>query len=318
MQSILITGVSGFVGANLALKLIEMGFFVVGVDMKDPPMMLLEVLKQKLYLHVKIDLTDDHLVLGMFDQIECPELVVHLAGVTRVRDAALAPSIAININIRATCSVYMRYQNKSHLSNKKGAFLFISTNELTSLNNPMITPSVYSVTKQCAEEILKALFKPELINTAILRLCTVYGGDMEIRTKVPRIFFEKIADDEEIVITASQKLNPSFIFVDDAIKMICEIGSELIQSNAGLVGGSLVTYNASGEYVSLDLLLKYAEKITEREVKYTYESVSTDKNSQYLVKNNINYEYKNMRPKQLTPLYDGLVKLWHIVKSQKF
>ncbi len=315
-KNIIVTGASGFVGASLVEKLIASGFNVVGVDLNDPPLKLKKLAETQAYHHKKIDLSNELLVIDeIFSNSECPDLIFHLAGITRVRDAAADPMAAIDLNIRTTCNLYSAYQKKALHCKKRGGFLFMSTSELASLQNPTITSSVYSVTKQSAEEIIKSLFQPEAVNTAILRLCTVYGGEMELKTKVPRIFFEKIACDEEIVINAIQKINPSFIFIDDAIEMISEIGISLITKDFDSSLSSLITYTAIGEDVSLDSLIRHAEKITKHRVKYKYDDKISNSMQQNIIKYNIDYEYKNIRPKKITPLNSGLAGLWNIVKN---
>jgi len=183
-KSVLITGASGFVGSQLVKHYLSNGFKVFGIDIKKGP-----VFPNIKYHHIKTNIINEKKVRDIFDRHY--DLVIHLSGITRISDAKNKPTEAIKSNILATTILFQNYNETCKIYNKKGSFIFISTAELTNIYLGTTTPSIYSITKSSSEEILKNLYAPELLNLSIVRLCTVFGGKLENKFKVPRIFLEK-------------------------------------------------------------------------------------------------------------------------------
>lgn len=229
MQTIAITGVSGFIGTELAEYLANLNFKVIGIDGKQSNKRLDAIGTH--YKHHVADLNFKESIDLLFEEITCPDLVVHLAGITRVRDAKNDPISSVKANILGTVNLYVTYQEHCIKKLKKGSFLFASSSELENTSNFFSPASIYSITKQCSEELIKSLNNSEIMNALILRLCTVYGGEMELKDKLPRIFIEKAIMGKQIKINPDSKINPSFIFIGDLMKIFSKLSIELMNSN---------------------------------------------------------------------------------------
>jgi len=101
MKKILVTGSSGLVGTHLVHKLIEKGYYVVGVDLKRPDYEI----DPKKFNFIQVDLTDSKIVETLFERVK-PDGVINAFGIKgspmRAKENPLdflEPSIKANINI---------------------------------------------------------------------------------------------------------------------------------------------------------------------------------------------------------------------------
>ena len=307
MQTIAITGVSGFIGTELAEYLANLNFKVIGIDGR-PSNDRLKSLGSN-YQHYVADLNFKESIDLLFKEIAYPNLTVHLAGVTRVKDAKNDPISSIKANILGTTNLYVAYLDLCLKTLKKGSFLFVSSSELENTSN-FSPASIYSITKQCAEELIKSLNNPLIINTLILRLCTVYGGEMELKDKLPRIFIEKAIMGKQIIINPDSKINPSFIFISDLMKIFSKLSLDLMNSSNN---SALQTITIDGEEASLGEIIRHIENISGLDIDYVY----GDNNLEALDynRNKIIYEFKKIKPESSVRLSEGLKVLWNISKK---
>ena len=96
---ILITGVAGFIGSNLADYLLKKGYEIVGID--DLSYGLIEQVPQKVEFH-EIDITDRE-IFSLFDNID---IVFHLAAKNCISDCQLDPIETARINVWGTVNVF--------------------------------------------------------------------------------------------------------------------------------------------------------------------------------------------------------------------
>jgi len=309
VQTIAITGVSGFIGTELAEYLATLNFKVIGIDGRQSNERLKSIGSN--YQHYVADLYFKESIDLLFEKIAHPNLIVHLAGVTRVKDAKNDPISSIKANILGTANLYVAYQEHCTKKLKKGSFLFASSSELENISHLYSPTSIYSTTKQCAEELIKSLNNPEIINTSILRLCTVYGGEMELKDKLPRIFIEKAIMGKQIIINPDSKINPSFIFIRDLMKIISELSLDLMNSSNN---SSVKTLTIDGEEASLGEIIRHIENISGMDIDYVYGDNNLDASD--INRKNIAYEYKKIKPKSAVGLSEGLKATWNISKKQ--
>lgn len=304
-KTIMITGAAGFIGNSLVNRYLN-GNDIIAVDVVKPEIYFSKYSQIK-YSYVYCDLSDELSVTNLIYNIPKPDVIIHLAGVTRVKDALADPIRAISLNILATSNLYLKYKNFLDKNKISGSFIFISTAELANIMNATIIPSVYSITKKTCEDLLRSFHNGSYLKTSIIRLCTVYGGELEKKDKLPRLFLEKANKDSEIVIEYENNVIPSYIHINDCIDLITSVEEKTSSSD----NRSIITYTLSGEKMSLEGLISIIEKISGKKVKFRYaEHNNIDSETEKYDLNFVNLKHKNPRS-----LYDGLKGMLEFGKS---
>lgn len=223
---ILVTGVAGFIGSNLAKRLLENNVRVIGLDnlndyydvsLKEERLKMLE---HKNFHFIKGDLADKELLMNIFKE-EKIDIVVNLAAQAGVRysienpDAYIQSNIVGFFNILECCRHYpvehLLYASSSSVygGNDKVPF---STEDKTDM--PV---SLYAATKKSNELMAYAYCKLYGIKATGLRFFTVYGPmgrpDMAYFS-----FAKKIMKDETIQIFNNGDMYRDFTYIDDIIE----------------------------------------------------------------------------------------------------
>ena len=181
----LVTGVAGFIGANLTKRLLKEGYKVIGVDnLNDYYDVNLKFERLKSFQNnnnfefIKADISNKKLIMEIFKENK-PEIVVNLAAQAGVRYSIENPDVYIEsniigfFNILEACRRYpvkhLIYASSSSVygSNKKGPF-----EESDFVDTPV---SLYAVTKKSNELMAYAYSHLYNIPATGLRFFTVYG-----------------------------------------------------------------------------------------------------------------------------------------------
>ena len=233
-KTIFITGASGFIGPNLAKRILttEPDTKVIGLDnMNDyydvriKEARLSELQKFGNYTFVKGNLADKDLVNGIFEQHH-PDIVVNLAAQAGVRYSILNPDVYIEsnmigfYNILEACRHYpvehLVYASSSSVygSNKKVPY---STED--KVDNPV---SLYAATKKSNELMAHAYAKLYNIPSTGLRFFTVYGPagrpDMAYFG-----FTNKLVNGETIKIFNYGNCKRDFTYIDDIVEGVVRV-----------------------------------------------------------------------------------------------
>ena len=231
-KTILITGSNGFIGSNLAARLLEKyeNIHIVGVDnmndyydvsLKEYRLNRLNSLNKD-YKFIKGDISDKQFVEKLFEDNHF-DIVVNLAAQAGVRYSIDHPDVYINSNVIGFYNILeaVRYHPIEHLlyassssvygGNKKVPF---STDD--KVDNPV---SLYAATKKTNELMAYTYCHLYGIKTTGLRFFTVYGPagrpDMAYFS-----FTNKLIKDEKIRIFNFGKCERDFTYIDDIIEGI--------------------------------------------------------------------------------------------------
>ena len=229
-----ITGASGFIGSNLAKRILttEPDTKVVGLDnMNDyydvriKEACLTELQKFENYTFIKGNLADKALINSIFKQYH-PDIVVNLAAQAGVRYSIINPDAYIEsnmigfYNILEACRHYpvehLVYASSSSVygSNKKVPY---STDD--KVDNPV---SLYAATKKSNELMAHAYSKLYNIPSTGLRFFTVYGPagrpDMAYFG-----FTNKLVNGETIKIFNYGNCKRDFTYVDDIVEGVVRV-----------------------------------------------------------------------------------------------
>ena len=250
---IFITGSSGFIGSNLAKRILttEPDTKVIGLDnMNDyydvciKEARLAELQKFENYTFIKGNLADKALINSIFEQYH-PDIVVNLGAQAGVRysitnpDAYIESNVIGFYNILEACRHYpvehLVYASSSSVygSNKKVPY---STDD--KVDNPV---SLYAATKKSNELMAHAYSKLYNIPSTGLRFFTVYGPagrpDMAYFG-----FTNKLVNGETIKIFNYGNCKRDFTYVDDIVEGIVRVMAKAPEKKNGEDGLPIPPY----------------------------------------------------------------------------
>lgn len=233
-KTVFITGASGFIGSNLANRILttEPNTQVVGLDNMNnyydahiKEARLAELQKFENYTFIKGNLADKALINEIFEKY-CPNIVVNLGAQAGVRYSITNPDAYIEsnmigfYNILEACRHYpvqhLVYASSSSVygSNKKVPY---STDD--KVDNPV---SLYAATKKSNELMAHAYAKLYNIPSTGLRFFTVYGPagrpDMAYFG-----FTNKLVNGETIKIFNYGNCKRDFTYIDDIVEGVVRV-----------------------------------------------------------------------------------------------
>lgn len=259
----LITGSSGLIGTNLALRLLDHGHEVLGVDLRPNPW-------TDRVPTLKCDLTrlcDDRIeVLGeaMREEsvdIERIEGVIHLAAIAQVYQSVCEPDNSLR-NLRmvhAVLELCRRHRLPLIFSSSRevyGNIPDLPRRVDESHATPARVASPYAAGKLAAEAYISSYAHCFDLPTLIVRLSNVYGrfdSDVERMDRVIPLFIRRISSGAPITIFGSEKVL-DFTHVDDCVRgihlgieQLLEAGTQGLRS--GIAGRTLNLATGQGHSI---------------------------------------------------------------------
>lgn len=226
----LITGVAGFIGYHVAIKLLERGDTVVGVDnlndyydvnLKEARLASIQgQANAENFKFIKLDLAEQVVTEKLFES-EKPTGVIHLAAQAGVRYSLQNPHAYSASNLVAFTHVLegCRHNNVRHLvyassSSVYGGNTKMPFSETDSVDHPV---SLYAATKKANELMAHTYSHLYKIPTTGLRFFTVYGPwgrpDMS-----PFLFADAILNEKPIKVFNHGKMMRDFTYIDDIVE----------------------------------------------------------------------------------------------------
>lgn len=252
-KTILITGVAGFIGANLVLELLRSykNIHVIGVDsvtdyydtsIKDWRLKEIEELVTKTnskWTFVKGNIADKALIDNLFNDYK-PAVVVNLAAQAGVRYSITNPGAYIESNLIGFYNILEACRNNpvEHLVYASSSSVYGSNKKIPystddKVDNPV---SLYAATKKSNELMAHAYSKLYNIPSTGLRFFTVYGPagrpDMAYFG-----FTNKLIKGQTIEIYNYGNCKRDFTYVDDiveGVKRVMECAPEKKNGEDGL------------------------------------------------------------------------------------
>ena len=229
MKTVFITGSSGFIGSNLAKRILttEPGTKVIGLDnMNDyydvriKEAHLEELQKFENYTFIKGNLADKALINSIFEQYH-PDIVVNLGAQAGVRYSITNPDAYIESNMIGFYNILeaCRHYPVEHLVYASSSSVYGSNKKVPyctddKVDNPV---SLYAATKKSNELMAHAYSKLYNIPSTGLRFFTVYGPagrpDMAYFG-----FTNKLVNGETIKIFNYGNCKRDFTYVDDIVE----------------------------------------------------------------------------------------------------
>jgi UDP-glucuronate 4-epimerase len=224
---VMVTGSAGFIGSATALKLLERGDEVIGVDnlndYYDVALKQARLARHRdhpRYTHVQADLADRALVEQAFAEHE-PEAVINLAAQAGVRYASVNPHIYVSSNVTGFIHVLegCRHHRVRHLVFASTSSVYGANTEMPfsvhhSTEHPL---TLYAATKKANEMMAHSYAHLYGLPCTGLRFFTVYGPwgrpDMALF-----LFTKAILAGEPIKVFNHGRHRRDFTYVDDIVE----------------------------------------------------------------------------------------------------
>ena len=233
-QTFFITGVAGFIGSNLAKKLLTTisNITIIGIDNLNnyydvnlKKARLNELYKHKNFIFIQENIKEKNIIMDIFKKYK-PDIVINLAAQAGVRYSLINPDAYVESNIIGFFNILeaCRYYNVKHL-------VFASSSSVYGLNKkiPYSTQdrtdkpvSFYAATKKSDELMAYTYAKLYKIPITGLRFFTVYGPagrpDMAYFS-----FTKKLVNGEDIQIFNYGNCKRDFTYIDDIVEGIIKV-----------------------------------------------------------------------------------------------
>ena len=234
MKTYLITGVAGFIGSNLAKKVLKENseIQIVGIDnlneyydIKVKEARLKELEQNKNFVFIKGNIADKEALEKIFKEYE-PEIVVNLAAQAGVRYSITNPDVYIESNIIGFYNILecCRHYPVKHLVYASSSSVYGSNKKVPystedKVDNPV---SLYAATKKSNELLAHSYSKLYNIPSTGLRFFTVYGPagrpDMAYFG-----FTNKLIAGETIKIFNYGNCKRDFTYIDDIVEGVWRV-----------------------------------------------------------------------------------------------
>lgn len=212
-RTVLITGVAGFIGSNLAERLLSEGFRVIGID--NLAYGVIEQIPEKVEFH-QLDIRST----AIYPLFEGVEAVFHLAAKNCIADCQNDPLETSDINVTGTVNVF-----EAARRGKSGKVIYAESSALYEGSNVFPTPesevkaeSFYAVSKLAGMAFAEAYKRFYNLRTTALRYFCVYGPRQDYRRTIPPVmsaFIINLLQGKQPIIYGTGEKKRDFIYVDD-------------------------------------------------------------------------------------------------------
>ena len=223
---ILITGVAGFIGSNLANNLLSTNnYYVYGLDnfdefypKKQKYFNLKNLLKSVNFLFIESDISNIDSIIEITDL----DVIIHLAGKAGVRPSIQNPLIYQDVNVIGT-QILLEFAKKRNVKQ----FIFASSSSVYGINknfpwkeDEQLYPiSPYASSKLSGEMLGHVYSHLYDIRFLALRFFTVYGPGQRPDLAIHK-FFKSILNNEPITVYGDGSTSRDYTYIDDIINGI--------------------------------------------------------------------------------------------------
>jgi UDP-glucose 4-epimerase len=208
---ILITGASGLLGANLCRKLVNEGYFTVGLVHNRTNPITEDLLKYNNFRTWKADIRDNKALAELFDTYKITTIIHTVAHLPYTHNPDMH-----GVNVQGTGNLIL--QSKKNCIEQ---FVFISSISVYDLplkylpvdeKHPISYLTEYGKSKILAEYNCKSSFP----NYLIFRCAGIYGQGMEEHRAIPK-FIKQAKNNEPLILDGDGKHIRDFIYVQDVV-----------------------------------------------------------------------------------------------------
>jgi UDP-glucose 4-epimerase len=218
MARILVTGGSGFVGAEIAATLATRGDRVIAFDLRSS-----RRLDTLLALHDNVSFVAGEIVewpnIAAIVQEFQPEAIVHCAAIVGVRASLDTPLQTMRVNVEGSMNVFeaMRLfgvRRMVHMSSEETYGHFQS--ERITEDHPQHPLMAYGVSKVTVEQLGQSYAQRYGLECLNVRACWVYGPGLP-RARVPNTLIEAAAFNRPLHLPGGADFRVDHTYIDDIV-----------------------------------------------------------------------------------------------------
>jgi len=239
---ILVTGAAGFIGYHVALKLLNDGLEVCGIDnlndYYDPKLKAARLAQLEVdpaFQFHKMDIADRTGMERFFAEVR-PEKVIHLAAQAGVRYSLQNPHAYVDSNLVGFMNILegCRHSSVQHLVYASSSSVYGANTKMPfSVHDNVDHPvSLYAATKKANELMAHTYSHLYRLPTTGLRFFTVYGPwgrpDMALF-----LFTKAILQGRPIDVYNNGKMRRDFTFIDDIVEGVVRVAHQAAAPNSG-------------------------------------------------------------------------------------
>jgi len=279
-KNVLITGGAGFIGSNLAIKLVELEANVTIIDSLIPEyggnLFNLEPIKNRVKLNIS-DVRDEH---SMKYLVKNQDYLLNLAGQTSHIDSMNDPFNDLEINTKSQLFILEACRK----FNPEIKIVFASTRQIygkpqylpVDENHPLHPVDINGINKMAGEWYHIVYNDVYNIRSVVLRLTNTYGPRMRVkdaRQTFLGIWIKNVIEGNKILVFGDGKQIRDFNYVDDVVDAI------LLAAESDDVNGMI--FNLGGDSpISLEdtakLMIEIAHKSSYELVPFPAERKAID------------------------------------------
>jgi len=266
-KKVLVTGGLGFIGSNLAIRLVGLGAEVLLVDSLIPEygghLFNISPVREKVRVNIS-DVRDEH---SMRYLVQGEDVLFNLAGQTSHLDSMTDPYTDLEINARAQLSILECCRKY----NPDIKIVFASTRQIygkpeylpVKESHPLRPVDVNGINKMAGESYHLLYHTVYGIRSCVLRLTNTYGPRMRIkdaRQTFLGVWIRQLMEKKPFEVWDGTQLR-DFTYVDDAVDaLLMTAGSDHVGGEVFNLGGDcvmnlkdladlLIEIHGGGEYV---------------------------------------------------------------------
>jgi UDP-glucose 4-epimerase len=210
---VVVTGIAGFIGSNLADRLLSTGYEVVGIDN------LAYGLRAQIPCEVTFYQTDirDPKLYELLDE---GDVIFHLAAKNCIGDCQADPVDTTSVNVAGTVAIFeaARRARAVKVIYAESSALYEGSAVLPTPESEIHPESFYAVSKLAAMHFAQAYRRHYGLRTTALRYFCVYGPRQDWRRTIPPVmsaFILKLMRGLRPIIYGNGEKRRDFIHVDD-------------------------------------------------------------------------------------------------------
>lgn len=210
---VLITGVAGFIGSNLADRLLQKGYKVIGID--NLAYGVKEQIPEGVEFH-KADIRDK----SIYPLFQHSDYVFHLAAKNCISDCQIDPLETADINVTGTVNVFeaSRRAGVKKVVYAESSAMYEGSKVMPTPESEVRPESFYALSKFASMYFAEGYARYFDLKTTALRYFCAYGPRQDYRRSIPPVFSAfiiKLLKGEEPVIYGTGEKRRDFIHVDD-------------------------------------------------------------------------------------------------------